>query len=121
MDVNGNLNTLAVGFNNGTVEFYDAETLAKKDRPIISNFKNPDKEVLSLIRFDRDGKYLLIGYSPPNACIMLYDMMSNTKKTEVALKGKPLHADFSTDGKFLQVNTSINEFLAFTLPNLQPL
>jgi|JI6StandDraft_1071083.scaffolds.fasta_scaffold28184_6 WD40 repeat protein len=24
LDVNGNLNTLAVGFSNGTVEFYDA-------------------------------------------------------------------------------------------------
>lgn len=121
LEVNSNLNTLAVGFSNGTVEFYDAETLAKKDRPQISNFKNPDKEVLSVLKFDRDGKYLLIGYSHPNACIMLYDMMNNTKKSEVSLKGKPLHADFSSDGKFLQVNTSVNEYLAYSLPNLQPL
>lgn len=73
------------------------------------------------MKFDRDGKYLAIGYSPPNACIMLYDMMSNTKKTEVVLKGKPLHADFSNDSKFLQINTSQNEYLAFTLPTMQPL
>jgi WD40 repeat protein len=105
LDVSLNLNTLAVGYSNGIIEFFDAETLAKKDRPPIVNFKNPDKEIISLIKFDREGKYLLVCYTPPTAFIMLYDMMSNTKKAEAVMKSKVLNADFSNDGKYIQLNT----------------
>lgn len=48
-------------------------------QPIVQ-FKNPDKEVINLVKFDREGKNLAICYTPPNAIIVIYDMFNFKKK-----------------------------------------
>jgi hypothetical protein len=107
LDVNRGMDLLAVGCENGVVEFVEAEGLnkAKKVEAIV-NFKNPDREVLNLVRFDREGRYLAICYTPPNAVLMLYDMTTSKKVAEVKQTSKIIALDFSKDSKVIQLNTS---------------
>lgn len=119
LDVNVSLNLLAVGYENGVVEFLDAETLGKAKQSPIANFKNPDREVLSLIKFDREGRYLAICYTPPNSTVMLYDMPAGKKLGEAKQATRVVAVDFSKDAKVMQLNTANKEYFAYSLPSLK--
>lgn len=65
-------NVLAVGLSNGTVAMFDGNTLNGLKK--ISNHKNPDKDVLSAVKFSPDGQQLAIAYCPPISQVYLYDI-----------------------------------------------
>jgi len=54
------------------VNLHDAGTLNQQRK--ISNHKNPDKEVLSAVKFSPDGSQLAVGYCPPISRVYLYDL-----------------------------------------------
>jgi hypothetical protein len=54
---------LAVGLKNGTVYFYENSSLKNINK--ICKKKNPDKDMLSIIKFSPDGSKIAIAYTPP--------------------------------------------------------
>jgi WD40 repeat protein len=53
VDLNLKTNTIAVGFRNGAVTFLDCTSMKSMGK--INNHKNPDKEVLSLVKYSPNG------------------------------------------------------------------
>jgi microtubule-associated protein-like 6 len=72
------LNQLAVGQQNGIVLIFDAATLNLTRK--IADHKNPDRDVVSALRFSPDGNTLAVGYSPPISKVYLYDLRSEKAK-----------------------------------------
>ena len=62
---------LAVGLRNGIVNLYDVNTFNYKMK--IAKYKNPDKDMISLVKFSPDGNILAVGYCPPISKVFLYD------------------------------------------------
>jgi WD40 repeat protein len=65
-------NQLAVGMKNGLVHIYDASSLK-----LLKSFfkhKNPDKDMISVVKFSSDGNKLAVAYAPPYSCIYIYDL-----------------------------------------------
>ena len=115
MDLNRN-NILAVGLRNGTVSMYDANTLNGLKK--ISNHKNPDKDVISAVKFSPDGTMLAIAYCPPISQVYLYDVSGEKVKKLGDCKGSStriVSIDFSMSGDNL-LSTSI-EPLFYKMPN----
>lgn len=65
-------NMLAVGQKNGIVLLFDANTMNQIKK--IADHKNPDRDVISSLRFTPDGNTLAVGYSPPISKVYLYDL-----------------------------------------------
>lgn len=65
-------NVVAVGHTNGVVGFYDATKLEYIKR--IQAMKNPDKEVISVVKFSPNGNTLAVGYCPPKSLVYLYNV-----------------------------------------------
>ena len=108
-------NVLAVGLRNGVAALFNAQTLASVSK--IANHKNPDKDVLSAIKFSPDGSQLAIAYCPPVSQVYLYDISGKPKKTG-SCKGSSTRIvtiDFSRAGDTL-LSTSI-EPLFYKSPN----
>ena len=100
-------NVLAVGLRNGVANLVDGQTLSSKLK--IANHKNPDKDVLSAIKFSPDGTQLAIGYCPPVSQVYLYDVGGPKAKKLGSCKGSSTRIvtiDFSTSGDSL-LSTSI--------------
>jgi WD40 repeat protein len=71
IDVNRN-GILAVGHRNGIINFYDSlkfEYIKK-----IQTFKNPDKDMISVVKFSPNGNILAVGYCPPISQVYLYNV-----------------------------------------------
>jgi hypothetical protein len=50
IDVNNKQNILVVGFYNGAIMMYDADTLERQEKLFYTKIKNPDQEVLNIVR-----------------------------------------------------------------------
>ena len=99
-------NVLAVGMRNGVAALFNAQNLSSINK--IVNHKNPDKDVLSAIKFSPDGSQLAIAYCPPVSQVYLYDIGGKPKKTG-SCKGSStriVSIDFSKAGDLL-LSTSI--------------
>jgi WD40 repeat protein len=58
-------NILAVGMKNGIVNLFDGNNLK-----LLNSFfkhKNPDKDMISVVKFSPSGKKLAVAYTPPNS------------------------------------------------------
>ena len=108
-------NVLAVGLKNGVAALFNAQTLASVGK--IANHKNPDKDVLSAIKFSPDGSQLAIAYCPPVSQVYLYDIGDKPKKIG-SCKGSSTRIvtiDFSRSGDTL-LSTSIEPLFYKTGP-----
>ena len=106
VDFNSRSNVLAVGMKNGMVEFYDASTL----KPVgakITNFKNPDKEVLSIVKYSPDCSILAVGYCPPISKVYFYTTDGNKKAGECKnCLSRITSIDFTTEGDSIMLNNT---------------
>jgi WD40 repeat protein len=83
---------------NGIVNFFDASTLKLINK--VCQHKNPDKDMISALKFSPDGSKVAIGYSPPHSVVYLYDYTNLSSKPKVC-KGCPSRInsiDFSRSG-----------------------
>jgi len=71
LDVSRN-NQLAVGMKNGMVHLFDASSL--KLLKSFCKHKNPDKDMISVIKFSPDATKLAVAYAPPFSIIYIYDI-----------------------------------------------
>jgi len=78
MDINRQ-NWLAVGQRNGTITVFDGNNFNTLKK--ITDHKNPDRDVISVVKFSPEGTLLAVGYCPPISRVYLYDL-----KTEKAKK-----------------------------------
>ena len=95
-------NLLAVGHSNGVVNLHDAQTLNQQKK--ITNHKNPDKEVLSAVKFSADGSQLAVAYGPPISRVYLYDLNAEKIKKLGECKGastRIVAVDFSVGGDYI--------------------
>jgi WD40 repeat protein len=95
IDIDGTGKMLAVGHRNGSVAVLDPASFDQI--AILKKFKNPDKEVCSLVKFSPNSTVLAVGYCPPISKVYIYDC-SNFKSVKIC-KGSPsrIHQlDFST-------------------------
>lgn len=70
---------LAVGFITGVVSIYNADTLERNDKLTYSKIKNPDQEVLNIVRFHSKGKFLAVSYSCPKPKLIFFGLNSPMK------------------------------------------
>lgn len=78
VDVNRDSSIVAVGMRNGIVMFYDYVSLKEVGKKIV-NYKNPDKEVLSLVKYSPDSSIIAVAYCPPVSKVLLYDTKTYKK------------------------------------------
>ncbi|KAL4483877.1 hypothetical protein ABPG72_006252 [Tetrahymena utriculariae] len=107
---------LAVGMKNGLVLILDPKSLSEIAQ--IKEFINPDKDLVSYMKFSPDSKQLLVAYSPPISNVLGFDVPSFKKK--YIMKGSPSRIssiDFSTDGTAIQLNNTSYEILHFSTSN----
>jgi microtubule-associated protein-like 6 len=96
---------LAVGHTNGVINFYDCNKLDYIKK--IQTFKNPDKEVVSVVKFSPNGNILGVGYCPPVSQVYLYNVDTSSKIGQC--KGSPsriLSIDFTRDGSSMMLNNT---------------
>lgn len=95
-------NWLGVGLKCGVVHLLDGRNLSSIK--MISNHKNPDKDVLSTLKFSPDGSQLAVGYCPPVSKIYLYDVVVDKTKKLGECKGastRIVSVDFSVGGDLI--------------------
>lgn len=63
---------IAIGYINGVVDFVESSDI-KKEVASLTEYKNLDGDVLSLVKFAPDGVHLAICISKPNFVVILYD------------------------------------------------
>ena len=105
---------IAVGCKNGRVFLIDPNSL--KTVNTIAKVVNPDKEILSVVKFAPNSEILAIGYAPPISQIHLYNIKNNQIKLMCEMKGSPSrisYLDFSQDSKYIQCNNTSFEILYF--------
>lgn len=98
LDINRQ-NKVAVGQKNGVVLVVDGTTLSIERK--ITNHKNPDKDVISTVKFSPDGAILAIGYAPPVSKVYLYDIREEKPKKIGECKGastRVVSVDFARSG-----------------------
>lgn len=78
IDISPNAKYLAVGCVNGRIKIYDPMNLkrlnasGKNEGVEIAEMIDPDKEIVSLVKFSPKSDYLAVCYSPPYNTIVLY-------------------------------------------------
>ena len=98
------------------MNFYDSNRLQYVKR--IASFKNPDKDVISVVKFSPQGNILAVGYCPPISKVYLYDF--DTLKKIGQCKGSPsriLSIDFTRDGSAIMLNNTSYEILFYNASN----
>jgi WD40 repeat protein len=106
-------NLLAVGMRNGIVSLFDGSSLKLVKN--VFKHKNPDKDMISVVKFSPDGNKLAVAYAPPYSCIYIYDV----DKLDVAPKkcsGSPSRInsiDFSRKGDSFLINNTSYEILFY--------
>lgn len=89
---------LAVGSKNGLVSILDPETL--KELKQIKEFINPDKDLVSFIKFSPNSSILVVAYAPPISSVLGFDVKAGFKKI-FKTSGSPSRItsiDFTLDG-----------------------
>ena len=107
---------IAVGQRNGIVNFYDSNKLEYLKR--LATFKNPDKDMISVVKFSPTSNVLAVGYCPPISKVYLYDVDSLKKIGQC--KGSPsriLSVDFTRDGSAIMINNTSYEILFYNTSN----
>lgn len=115
IDINRN-GLIAVGHKNGVITFYDSNKLEYSKK--IATFKNPDKNLVSIVKFSPQGNTLAVGYAPPISKVYLYDVDSG-KKIGIC-KGSPSRinsVDFTRDGSAIMINNTSYEILFYNTSN----
>lgn len=105
-----------MGYKNGVIECFDANTLESLEKKY-TGIKNPDEEVLNLVRINKDGFMCLGCYQFPKFKIILFDL---TKKNIVALSSievssRIIAVDFDIDSKYIRFNSSKFEYLVYNI------
>lgn len=98
------------------VNFYDSNKLDYIKK--IQTFKNPDKEVISVVKFSPNGNLIAVGYCPPVSQVYIYNVDSASKVGQC--KGSPsriVSIDFTRDGNSIMVNNTSYEILFFNANN----
>ena len=87
---------------------YDPSSL--KEIGSITEVIDPDKETLTLIKFNPNSDLLAVCYTPPTSSIVFYSTRNWKKTTECKdLPARVMCLDFSTDGKFCVVSLANND------------
>lgn len=105
--------TLAVGMRNGVVSLFDGMTL--KFIKDVFKHKNPDKDMISTVKFSPDGNKLAVAYAPPYSCIYIYDV-NNLDAAPKKCTGSPSRInsiDFSRNGNAILINNTSYEILFY--------
>jgi microtubule-associated protein-like 6 len=81
----------------------------------VGKHKNPDKDMISTIKFSPDGSKLTVAYAPPYSCIYIYDM-TNLSSNPKLCSGSPSRInsiDFSRNGSSILINNTSYEILFY--------
>jgi len=71
-------------------------------------YKNPDKDMISVVKFSPNGKKLAVAYAPPHSQVFIYDFSDSSPKPKVC-SGSPsriVSIDFSRSGDAILVNNT---------------
>ena len=112
-------NQLAVGMKNGVVNIFEGSNL--KLVKFFHKHKNPDKDMISVVKFSPDGTKLAVAYAPPYSCIYVYDLNDPELKAK-CLSGSPSRInsiDFSRNGQAIMVNNTSYEILFYDATSSQ--
>lgn len=115
--ISPNGSMLAVGCKNGLVLILDPESL--KELKQIKEFINPDKDLVSFMKFSPNSSMLLVAYAPPISSVLGFDVKAGFKKL-FATKGSPSRitsVDFALDGSAIQLNNTSYEILHYNMKN----
>ncbi|CAD8200325.1 unnamed protein product [Paramecium octaurelia] len=105
LSVSQNGKWVATGCANGRVFIYDASSLKKISE--ITEVVDPDKEIVSLVKFSPNNEILCVCYKPPFSEIAFYSTKTWKKQSKIPnCKYHVYTLDFSADSKFIQLNTS---------------
>lgn len=105
-----------MGHRNGVINLFDGDKLSHIKK--IQTIKNPDKEVISVVKFSPNGNILAVGYCPPVSQVYLYNVETGAKLGQC--KGSPsriLSIDFTKDGNSIMVNNTSYEILFYNSNN----
>ena len=81
IDVLLKANMLVVGFSNGVIRMYSCDTLKyMKEKGSFSEIKNPDQEVLNIVRFQTYGKFFVASYHYPKPELKFFIFDKEIKK-----------------------------------------
>lgn len=116
IDIN-KLKVLAVGLQNGVTVLLDSSNLSPIHK--ITNHKNPDNDIISVVKFSPTGEILAIGYSPPVNEIYLYSVGGKPEKigTCRGSNSQIVSIDFSKGGDYLLSTSS--EAHCYKIPSCQ--
>ena len=110
LDFSSKKNLLAVGFINGVICMYNPHTLDKVDKMIFAKIKNPDQEVLNLVRFQFYGRFLAVSYAYPKPKIVFFTFDKDLKNNgDIELKDKVISFDITKTDKepfYIRINCS---------------
>ncbi len=105
LNISSNGKWVVTGCVNGRVFIYDASSLKKLQE--INEVVDPDKEIISLVKFSPNNELLCVCYKPPKSEIAFYN--TKTWKRVSTITNAKYHVytlDFSADNKYIQLNTS---------------
>ena len=71
IDFNHIENVLVVGYQNGLLELFNENLQLKKIT--FDKIKNPDQQVLNLLKFNKDASILAVCYSYPKFMVKLFE------------------------------------------------
>jgi len=102
---------------NGTVHLFEASSL-KLSKSMFKH-KNPDKDMISAIKFSADGTKLAVAYAPPYTKIYVWDLTQADSKTNPkALSGSSSRInsiDFTRNGQGIMINNTSYEVLCYDI------
>lgn len=100
ISVSQNGKMVATGCINGRVYIYDTGSLKKLSE--IVDVVNPDKEIISMIKFSPNCEVLVVCYKPPQSEIVLYSTKTWKRVKEFTKCEFDIVAlDFTQDSKYL--------------------
>lgn len=95
---------LAVGLRDGSISLYNPDNFNLLDD--IYTYCNPDKSVISVIRFTPNGEHLVVAYSPPYCEVVIYNVNDLKSYRKMACgHARVLAMDFSEKGDFALLNS----------------
>lgn len=115
LDIN-RAGVIAVGHRNGVVNLFGCNRLDHLKR-ICDVRKNPDKDVISYVKFSPDGSILAVAYCPPISKVYLYDEKGNRIGQCKGSPSRILSIDFSRDSSAIMINNTSYEILFYNAQN----
>jgi WD40 repeat protein len=107
---------LAVGLTDGSVSIYNPEDFNLLND--IFMYLNPDKSVISILRFTPSGDSLVVAYSPPHCEVVIYDAYEpKTHRRLHCGDAKLVALDLSIKGDVMMFNNQAWELKVLDLKN----